>query len=121
MKRKPRVTVIDDDLIFGAMLARVAASEGIVVRHGASIDEIDPATLASTDVLVIDYHLEQGTGVELGQALHERHIRKPILLISASQDATRASDWPDSIRSFASKSVGVFGVLKSIHRILAAA
>lgn len=119
--RKPRILVIDDDDKFGRMMAHIACNNGLILNHFPSLEDAGQELLADADVVVIDYDLGGESGVGVSRTLERHHRQKPVLLISASQDAMRDTAWPANIRSFVAKSMGPFSVLDSIRSLVLAA
>jgi len=82
------IWVIDDDLairegmqaLLGSWGCRVMAARGPGVLEGET---------ASPDVLIVDYHLDDGDpdGLETASRLHERWPGLPVLVITANHDA----------------------------------
>lgn len=118
--RKSRVVFLDDDVAYGQLLSHVATKLGFIAQHFETFEEIDQPTLRDADVLVVDYNLAGETGVDVGETLARRRCKKPILLVSGTQDAVKLGEWPNNIRSFASKAIGPFAVLDSIRNLLPA-
>ena len=62
----PSALVVDDDVNFGLGLAEVVSREGFTVKTAGSIKEAKAEIAkASPDVLLLDLHLPDGTGLDL--------------------------------------------------------
>jgi DNA-binding response OmpR family regulator len=119
-KRKPRILLIDDDPSFTSVMAHVAMKNGLIAHSYNDIDEVEPRALEDADVVVLDYDLGHTTGLAIGRWLERLRFKKPVLLVSADHRAFGdAVGWPSTIRNFATKSLGPFGVLQSIRALAA--
>ncbi len=124
-KPRTRVSIVEDELLLRRMLEQVLHGRpDVVVAHSAGgCQEAERAIVPrSTDVLLTDVHLEDGSGIELAERLQERDPRLGIVLIS-SQDSLGSFLHAQSAAprpwSFLSKRSS-FGVNTLVHSVQAA-
>lgn len=77
----PRVLVVDDDASVRTLLRRVVRQEGYTCVDAASVEEA-LGLLEGTDVVVADLQLGDLTGIDLLQAMRERHLDQPFILLT---------------------------------------
>jgi DNA-binding NarL/FixJ family response regulator len=95
----------------------IGVQHDMLVTTYDSLDEVELPVLLESDVVALDYQLGTTTGVEMTKALRERNVKRPTLLISATQAAFDGTVWPDNIRGFASKELGPFGLLDAVRQV----
>ncbi len=117
LKRKPRIVLIDDDPSFTSLMSHVATKNGMIAESFETLDDVGPETLNEADLLVVDYDLGNTTGLEVGKRLENLRYEKPVLLVSADTRAFGSPAWPSTIRNFAAKSLGPFGLFESIREL----
>lgn len=105
----PRILLVDDDVLYGKIMSRVASCFKAELTFVRSVEELGDRDLSSFDVAIIDYDLGSVTGVELTAYL-DHHAPLPIVLVSATE---RRPDrrWSDSIHDFLLKDSGPFAAL----------
>lgn len=83
-----RVLVVDDHAMFGATLARALADEPNIEVVGAvtTVPEALDALSAEVDVVLTDFRLADGDGVELTRSVLERHPDVHVVMLTASSD-----------------------------------
>ncbi|WP_092842757.1 ATP-binding response regulator [Modicisalibacter xianhensis] len=84
------VWVIDDDLAIRQGMQALLGGWGCRVITAARPDILARDADSRPDVLIVDYHLEEGVpdGLAVASRLHERWPALPILIITANHDAT---------------------------------
>jgi len=117
MRRKSRIVLIDDDPSFTGLMSHVATKNGLIAETFDAMEDVDEKTLAEADVLVVDYDLGRMTGLDIGRRLERMRYKKPVLLVSADVRAFKQKNWPSTIRNFVAKSLGPFGVLRTIREL----
>jgi two-component system, NtrC family, response regulator HydG len=77
----PNALVVDDDVNFGLGLAEVVTREGWTVKTAGSVKEAK-AEIARTvpDVLLVDLHLPDGTGLDLFRELESTPATEVVLI-----------------------------------------
>ena len=85
---KPRVLIVDDDAIFRSVLERHYASAGweAVSARGIGDGLAAYAGNPSFDLVLVDYHLEDGNGHDFVQGVRETDLDVPILVVSGAFD-----------------------------------
>ncbi len=116
LKRKTRIVLIDDDPSFTGLMSHVVTKNGMIAESYEKLEDVDASILDGADVLVVDYDLGMTTGLEIGKKLESLRYKKPVLLVSGDQRAF-GSTWPSTIRNFAAKSLGPFGVFECIREL----
>ncbi len=106
----PRILLVDDDVVFGKIMMKIAHREQIPLVYYSSVKEISKLSHFDFDLGIFDYDLGAITGVQLTDFL-ERYLRKlPIILISQYRHID-PKYWPASVKNFVPKSVGAYGIL----------
>ncbi|GAA2238968.1 response regulator transcription factor [Herbiconiux moechotypicola] len=95
-----RVCVVEDQPLYRQMLTGLlGAAPGVVVEATAdSFAEAIRVELRSVDVALVDVHLGDGDGIDLGLALRRRRPETAIVLLSASDSSHRLLALPASER-----------------------
>ena len=101
----PRIAVIDDDPMFGRIMEQIGRHVGIDIKHFEGFESLD-----GFDVAIVDYQLEDMTGLDVGRHV-ERFIGSlPVILVSRT-NLPRSRDWPRSIKEFVYKGMGPYAIL----------
>jgi CheY-like chemotaxis protein len=80
----PRVLLIDDDPLFGAILSRLAQAGNIVLDHVVSSRSMDMHNIRDAyDFIITDYDLGNVTGIQLIQSLEACNQALPAILVSS--------------------------------------
>lgn len=113
MGRVPHLLIVDDDPLFLASVRRAASHRNIEVTLCGSWRELNRmANPDLFDVAVVDYYLDRIRENLLGSEVAGVMEGTPVILISASDHgAAGAETWPESVRRFLNKSVGVEAIL----------
>jgi len=86
--KQPVVTVVDDDPAVCGSLKFALELEGFVVRtYGSGAELLDTSGFEICDCFVIDQRMPGMTGMELVDALRQRHILTPVILIISHPSA----------------------------------
>ena len=111
MERYPRVLLVDDDVVFGRMMMKVAQREKITLTYFSSVEEVkEKLDEFKFDVAIIDYFLEKTSGTQLKEFLETQVKGVPVILIS-SEASEKLSHW--SGNNIISKSKGPYEILYS--------
>ncbi len=109
----PRILLVDDDEMYGKILARAASQAGIDLVYCRSLEEFGKLKDFDFDVALIDYDLGAVTGCELTVYLeHYTKSEVPVVLISQSE-LKRDRQWPSSIQEFILKDRGPHAALEA--------
>ena len=82
-----RVVVLDDHLAFGeALCLAISGAPGIdCVGHAPSIPEcVDLAVETMPDVVILDYQLLEGNGLDAAIALREAGVESELVMLTAN-------------------------------------
>lgn len=112
---KPRMIVIDDDPIFLSLMVRASIRAGFEVESFASLADVGHlGSLAHFDLAIVDYQLEQMTGIEIAEYLDVFFKNMPMILVSANdKENVDLTNWPRSIKRFVSKQEGLSEVINA--------
>ena len=79
-----RILVVEDDRRIVDLLKRALQAEGHVVEDATdALDGFSLATSASYDVLIVDWTIPRGSGLELIRDLRREGVRIPVLMLTA--------------------------------------
>lgn len=110
----PRILLIDDDPLFGAILDRMARQGNIPLRHILSPRLLNVTGLRkSYDLLIVDYDLQNMTGIQLVRGLEGMLQSLPTLLVSSYNRIT-SGPLPESVFASLHKSEGPQKILWSV-------
>jgi CheY-like chemotaxis protein len=93
-RSKPiRVLLVDDHRLVTGPLAQILAREPdiAVVGVAASVAEAKELARERLDVVLMDYRLPDGTGVEATRAIKARWPAARVIMVTAAQDERRSS------------------------------
>ncbi len=101
----PRIAVIDDDPMFGRIMEQIGKKVGVEIKHFEDFETLD-----GFDVAIVDYQLENMTGLDVG-----RHVERfigglPMILVSRT-NLPKSRSWPRSIKKFVYKGTGPYAIL----------
>ena len=117
LSTEKRYVLIDDDASFRAILLRAANMNGIQVDVFESLEELGAVGLLSRyDVAIVDYDLGSLNGLEIAEYLELLCRDTPMILVSAKDRRSNASQWPRSIKQFIPKSMGYTYILEQAER-----
>ncbi len=89
---RPKIVVVDDDDDVAQSLQFVLEAEGYAVEAYGNGRDLLRADLTAVACLIVDYQLPNMTGTALLDALGDRGVRPPFIVIAASPDQ-RCRDW----------------------------
>lgn len=113
-----RVMIVDDHQVFASSLARVLADEDdlAVVGTAASADEARSLMTDDVDVVLTDFRLTGGDGVQLARDLVAEWPRTKVVMLTASTDeAVMAAALEAGCAGFITKSDPLDLVLASVR------
>ncbi len=88
-ERTVRVMVVDDHTVVRAALAGLvgAATDMVVCAQAATIDEAEAvAHIAEPDVVIVDLHLSDGTGISASRRIRNHRPATQVVLLTAASD-----------------------------------
>lgn len=88
---KGSIFLVDDDELIVTMLARIFKNEGYNVHTETGADNvIEKIKSASPDVIMLDIHLPEKSGIEILQTLKSKEINTPVVMLTADDTAETA-------------------------------
>ena len=93
------ILVVDDDPVFASLIAK-QADRFIDVSAVESFEEFKKEPLSLYDGFIIDYDLQESTGLELIEYLEQNHIHRPVFVVSASSAPGQDPIHPVAGRNF---------------------
>jgi DNA-binding NtrC family response regulator len=81
-----RIFIADDDIIICALLVKILASLHCSCHCAHSVRQSLSILITNSfyDVYLLDYILQDGTGLEIAHFLRSRECQKPIIFVSGS-------------------------------------
>ncbi len=115
---RPAILIVEDDDLFRKSLTTIVSSLGYVTLSARSAEEaLDECASESVGACVLDFHLPAMNGIELAEALRNRGLDIPVVLLSGHlTDAVRAEAKRAGIRTFLSKPVDLGLLEQTIAR-----
>lgn len=88
-----KVMILDDDIFFGTLLKHFVKNQGYeeVEFHQNENSFINSISQDKTTIFILDYHLKNGTGVELIPNILTKTENSKILFISAEKKTAIAN------------------------------
>ena len=100
----PRIFIADDDINICTLFGRILKAKQCDVHYAQSVSEaLNVLAHSVFDVYLLDYRLQDGTGLEVANYLRGKRCKAPIILISGY--------YTDDLQP-AVKTLNVFRVLK---------
>lgn len=105
---KPRVLVVDDDVILRRVVRSALAQAGFdVAQVGSGRDALSLASAYELDLIVTDLQMPGMSGLELLRALRRQEHYCPVIVMSGSTDARADSILAAGAFAFLPKPFGV--------------
>jgi CheY-like chemotaxis protein len=94
-----KVLIADDDRLVRAMLSDLLAELGHAVVEAANgVEAVALAEREGPDLLILDFLMPKLSGLDALQALREKGVRAPAVLLTAISDSSiRAVDGADAV------------------------
>jgi len=89
--RKPRILVVDDELMIRTILSRALASRYQVTTATNPQEALDILATGSFDFMMTDVNMPGGSGIELAQKVQQRHPDLPVAFLAAVIDEATQS------------------------------
>ncbi len=86
MSERKTILVVEDDASIAASLCALFEHEGYAVRAAATMLEARARFDASVDLVLLDWRLPDGEGVELLRAWRATRVETPVLMVTARAD-----------------------------------
>jgi diguanylate cyclase (GGDEF)-like protein len=113
------VLIVDDDKVLGQSLVDVLALEGITSLMAGRADEaLELAIIHDPSAVVVDYHLPDGTGIELAHAIKKRTPDTPVLLLTGHASLDTAIGAVGSLDAYLLKPVAPNMFVQSVSSAL---
>lgn len=107
--------LIDDDQNYRSIMSKYAKKNGVHLETYSSLSELGSiGNLARYDGAIIDYELEELSGVDIAEYVSILYWDLPVTLVSEKQRRPDTKVWPDSIKCFFEKSHGCENILKHV-------
>lgn len=114
MGDQPRIVLIDDDPVYGAVIGRWAQLEGVELDVFHSLDDLGfVGLLAQYDVAIVDYDLGQINGKDVADYMTTLFGNKPMIMISGVDRSQEMRECPSCVKAFMKKSAGYEKILNT--------
>lgn len=114
MGEQPRIVLIDDDPVYGAVIGRWAQLEGVELDVFHSLDDLGFVGLLSQyDVAIVDYDLGQINGKDVADYMTTLFGNKPMIMISGVDRSQELLNCPSCVKAFMKKSAGYEKILNT--------
>lgn len=119
----PHVLVVDDDPVSLLVVQHVLMREGWTVVTGSSMHDALDAVAGlgeSLRIVICDFHMPGGSGLDLFEALRDREIAAPFLLLTGvGEQAEVRDERVGRVAGFLTKPVHSTDLLEAIDLALA--
>lgn len=114
LEDQPRIVLIDDDPVYGAVIARWAQLEGVELDVFHSLDDLGFVGLLSQyDVAIVDYDLGEINGKDVADYMTTLFGNKPMIMISGVDRSQEMMSCPSCVKAFMKKSAGYEKILNT--------
>ena len=86
---RPRVLVIEDDIVVADLVARIATNQGYTTRTVSGLLSSSVCTEFKPDVIVLDIFMPEIDGFEVLQFLANSNYQASIIILSSTQSSYR--------------------------------
>ncbi len=115
---QPRIVLIDDDPVYGAVIGRWAQLEGVELDVFHSLDDLGFVGLLSKyDVAIVDYDLGEINGKDVADYMTTLFGNKPMIMISGVDRSKEMMNCPSCVKAFMKKSAGYEKILNTAVNI----
>ncbi len=115
---QPRIVLIDDDPVYGAVIGRWAQLEGVELDVFHSLDDLGFVGLLSKyDVAIVDYDLGDINGKDVADYMTTLFGNKPMIMISGVDRSKEMMNCPSCVKAFMKKSAGYEKILNTAVNI----
>lgn len=81
-----QILIVEDDLNLGQSLKKICESEGMLVYLATSLKEAHSMLSASIDIIVLDWMLPDGQGIDFLRLVRADHHVIPVIMLTARTD-----------------------------------
>lgn len=114
LENQPRIVLIDDDPVYGAVIGRWAQIEGVELDVFHSLDDLGFVGLLSQyDVAIVDYDLGDINGKDVADYMTTLFGNKPMIMISGVDRSQEMMSCPSCVKAFMRKSAGYEKILNT--------
>ncbi len=113
------VLLVDDDESFRYLLKSVAESEAVKITAHDSLRELtSPKEIKKFDLVILDYLMDRFTGLQTAKYIDTFFPELPVIMISGNSHFGPDESWPNCIKQFLSKELGVYGMARQVQQFL---
>jgi CheY-like chemotaxis protein len=114
----PKIVLIDDDPVYGAVIGRWAELEGVEMDVFNSLDDLGFVGLLSQyDVAIVDYDLGEINGKDVADYMTTLFGNKPMVMISVIDRSKEMMNCPSCVKAFMKKSAGYEKILNTALKL----
>lgn len=81
-----QVLLIEDDVNLGQSLKKIFEQEGFVAHLATNLEEASQIVSSSLDIIVMDWMLPDGQGIDLLRSIRANGIQVPVIMLTARTD-----------------------------------
>jgi len=111
LAKRPRILLIDDDPLFGKVMTTLATRRGLTLSYLSEVNRLAQSISHGYDVIILDYELENITGVQVLDILQRYIAGVPVILVS-SYERIGAMVTHSLVRATVGKSEGPWKILE---------
>lgn len=116
----PKLVLIDDDPVYGAVIGRWAQLEGVDLDIYNSLEDLGFVGLLSQyDVAIVDYDLGEINGKDVAEYMSTLFGNKPMVMISVIDRSKEMMSCPSCVKTFMKKSAGYEKILNAALKLKA--
>lgn len=111
--------VIDDDPDFRNIMEAVVLPDYVFVTAFAALRSMPSLRLLKKfDAVIMDYYLDDITGVEISQYISSLVPDLPVVLTSGGFLTDPTEKWPECVKGFVPKQVGPYRIVQEVMEII---
>ncbi|SMF36228.1 response regulator [Pseudobacteriovorax antillogorgiicola] len=116
----PKIILVDDDPMFGAMMLKQAEKTGISLDYYDSLSSLGfISQLAEYDIIMVDYQMDHINGIEIAAYMPSFFDDKTVILVSATAIEEQLEALPEYITAFIHKDHGHQALLEESLKVFA--
>ncbi len=108
--RLPRLLLVDDDPAFGRIMIKFSERADLQLTYCPAAQDLARIYFNNIDIAIVDYDLQNISGIQLTQSLLVHGKSLPVILISAYKQPV-VPLWANNVIRFVHKSAGPIGIL----------
>jgi CheY-like chemotaxis protein len=114
-----RMLLIDDDVAYGALMVKVAESQGIRLDFFPSLTAAGSVgALGQYDAAILDFFLDRFTGAEIAEYIDAFFASIPVMVVSGKESYPEGQPRPKCVKSFLCKSNGPVKILTEARGLI---